>query len=66
MSPHGPLFLEFWVQDEIGGSGSTYEKLINYNLNSVMISYIPRILESQNRFQSLCDEIFNIDDRFLE
>ena len=36
-----------------------------YNLISVKISHVPRILASQNRFQSLYDEIFYID-RFLE
>ena len=30
-----------------------------YNLNSVIITRVSRILESQNRFQSLYDEIFN-------
>ena len=31
------------------------------NLNSVIISRVPRILTSQNRFELLHDEIFNID-----
>ena len=36
-----------------------------YNLNSVIISHVLKILASQNRFQSLYDEIFNID-KFVE
>ena len=36
-----------------------------YNLSSFIISRILRILASQNRFQSLYDEILNIE-RFLE
>ena len=36
-----------------------------YNLGSVIISPVLRIFASQNRFQSLYDEIFNID-RFVE
>ena len=36
-----------------------------YNLNSVIISHILRNLASQNMFQSLYDEIFNID-KFVE
>ena len=36
-----------------------------YNLSSVMISCVLRILASQIRFESLYHEIFNID-RFLE
>ena len=36
-----------------------------YNLNSIIINLILRILASQNRFQSLYDEIFNMD-RFVE
>ena len=36
-----------------------------YNLNSVIISRVLKILASQNRFQSLYDEILNID-RFVE
>ena len=36
-----------------------------YNLNSVMISCVLRIIASQNKFKSLYDEKFNID-RFVE
>ena len=36
-----------------------------HNLNSVMIFHVLVILASQNRFQSLYDEIYNID-RFLD
>ena len=36
-----------------------------HNLNIVIISRVLRILAPQNRFQSLYDEIFNID-RFVE
>ena len=46
----------------------TFEK--SYKLGdslfySVIISRLLRIFTPQNRFQSLCDEIFNID-RFLD
>ena len=36
-----------------------------YNSNNVIIYRVLRIFASQNRFQSMYDEIFNID-RFLE
>ena len=36
-----------------------------YNLSSVIISRVLWILVSQNKFQSLYDEIFNID-KFVE
>jgi hypothetical protein len=36
-----------------------------YNLNRVIISRVLKILASENRFQSLYDEIYNID-RFVE
>ena len=42
-----------------------YKKWGIYNLNSILISRVLKILASQNRFQSLYDEIFNFD-RFVE
>ena len=32
-----------------------------YNINSYLSSRVLRILASQNRFQLLCNDIFNID-----
>ena len=56
-------------QIENGGPAKKLQKYLKnwgiYNLNSVMISCVLRNLASQNRFQSMYDEIFNID-RFVE
>ena len=46
---------------KLGDQLKTILKIGGYNLNSVIISRFLRILASQNRFQSLYDEIFNID-----
>ena len=54
---------------EIGGPAKKLQNNQNnwgiYNLFCVIISSVQTIFTSQNWFQSLYDEIFNID-RFLE
>ena len=51
------------IQNMIEGLADLTSKLKNfeiYNFNSLIISHILSILASQNRFQSLHDEKFNI------
>ena len=54
---------------KIGGPAKKLQSNLKYwgiyNLNKVLISRVLKILASQNRFQSLYDEIFNID-RFVD
>ena len=58
----GLLFLEFNSEMKLGNQLKYWGI---YNLNRVFISCVLKILASQNRFQSLYNEIFNID-RFVE
>ena len=63
-------FLRNFWKNQIGGLADlTLEKSKKnggiYNLNSLISSRFLRILASQSRFQSLYDELFNID-KFLE
>ena len=46
-------------------SEQSLKSWVIYNLNSFKISCVLMILASKNKFQSLYDEIFNID-RFFE
>jgi len=67
-SPYrGLLFLEFNSKIKLGDQLKKFNLKYwgIYNLNSVIISCVLKLLASQNRFQSLYDEIFNID-RFVE
>ena len=65
----GPLFQEYNIKMKLEDQLINFKTILTiwglYSLNSVIISCVLRILASQNRFQSLYDEIFNID-RFLE
>ena len=65
----GPLFIEFNRKVKFGDQLINLQnKLENwgiYNLDIVMISRVLMILASQNRCQSLFDELLNIDI-FLE
>ena len=61
----GPLFLEFnskmTLGDQLIQLQNNLKKWEIYNLKSVLIFRVLRILVSQNRFQSMYDEISNID-----
>ena len=61
---HGPLFLEFNSERKLVGQADLKNWGI-YNLNRVIIYRVLWILAFKNRFQSLYDEIFNINT-FLE
>ena len=61
----GPIFLRFNSKMKLGGTGQLIYEGGIYDLNSVKLSRILRILAFQNSFQSLDDEILNID-KFLE
>ena len=65
----GLLFLEFDSKIKLGDQLKNFRTNKKnwgfYNLSGVIISSVLSILVSQNRFQSLYDEIFNID-RFVE
>ena len=61
----GFIFLEFNSKKKYADLTSEQSLKLGDSLNSVIISCVPSILASQNRFKSLYDEIFNIE-RFLE
>ena len=57
ISIQGLLLLEFNSKIKLGDQNNLKYWGI-YNLNSIIISRVLRFLTSQNRFQSLYDEIF--------
>ena len=61
----GPPILKIFIVNKIRGSADlTSEQSLKLGDLKVIISCVLGILASQNRFQSLYDEIFNIE-RFL-